>query len=599
MDFVSPSSAAIDVAYEQVSLIHAVSQPEHNCIHLEDGSACWLKRYRFRPLRNAERIRLLRILPRETHLRATGGAVVPRCELVHVKLDSAIHYAAISYAWGDLEHHHSVIIHEKFYLNVTSSLYEFLCTVGSDLPLYFWVDQLCINQHDLVERSSQVQLMCRIFEQAVKTFCWLGIGDGSSKAAFDLIERLAHQEFTQNNINPLALKDRKADLEQDLLSHGIHVSENLPAWNAIDDLTRKPWFSRLWTLQEVVVARTPVFVCGSHQCSLWKLLRASLITRKLLESHNSGAGTLLFIDSSRARYNSKNPFHLIDLLLQSGDHDYQCTHLHDRIYAVLALQGKGRQCNIHVDYNQTTEKLYIETAKEIIKTSGNLELLARRSSGSSKNLPSWVPDWEYGEELYPIGKKSGQFTSSKSLPHLWEASSFQSLITRGKIVAKITKINPLWVNGPSGLAELAEEFERELDGMSIDTKRDKYIKWLLTTTLTIGHFGEQYTYSRFSDEQAETSLDLSEVIHKYNSTYWESTEPLIGRSLAIFDEFPIGLVPKIAYPGDLLCILHGSAVPILPRRNKETFQVVGSCFVHGLMYGEAVDWLEGDKLILT
>jgi hypothetical protein len=37
-----------------------------------------------------------------------------------------------------------------------------------------WVDQVCINQDDLAERSTQVLLMGRIYSSAQKVLSWLG-----------------------------------------------------------------------------------------------------------------------------------------------------------------------------------------------------------------------------------------------------------------------------------------------------------------------------------------------------------------------------------------------------------------------------------------
>ncbi|ETN38987.1 uncharacterized protein HMPREF1541_07029, partial [Cyphellophora europaea CBS 101466] len=38
---------------------------------------------------------------------------------------------------------------------------------------YVWIDSLCINQEDMVEKSVQVRNMLRIFEKADKVIAWL------------------------------------------------------------------------------------------------------------------------------------------------------------------------------------------------------------------------------------------------------------------------------------------------------------------------------------------------------------------------------------------------------------------------------------------
>ena len=75
-----------------------------------------------------------------------------------------------------------------------------------------------------------------------------------------------------------------------------------------------------------------------------------------------------------------------------------------------------------------------------------------------------------------------------------------------------------------------------------------------------------------------------------------------GRALFITDEGVIGLGPNMTRPEDKVCVIHGSRVPFIIRRieeqkvwiakGKEIIQkkyvLVGECFIHELMNGEAV-----------
>ena len=66
----------------------------------------------------------------------------------------------------------------------------------------------------------------------------------------------------------------------------------------------------------------------------------------------------------------------------------------------------------------------------------------------------------------------------------------------------------------------------------------------------------------------------------------------------MLDTYLPGLVPDSTKPGDRVCVLHGSSTPMVLRRVERDFESVGECYVHGIMCGEAVDWLEGDKFLL-
>src|SRR3569833_404843 len=58
----------------------------------------------------------------------------------------------------------------------------------TDKPLKIWVDALCINQDDLVERAQQVRMMAQIYSRASTVHIWLGDGhNGGTGAALRVI----------------------------------------------------------------------------------------------------------------------------------------------------------------------------------------------------------------------------------------------------------------------------------------------------------------------------------------------------------------------------------------------------------------------------
>ena len=73
-------------------------------------------------------------------------------------------YKAISYCWGDPKPTCSVLCGTGDYLNLTESAAEILRYVSARNPEdWFWIDQLCINQSNLAERSAQVSIMGPIY----------------------------------------------------------------------------------------------------------------------------------------------------------------------------------------------------------------------------------------------------------------------------------------------------------------------------------------------------------------------------------------------------------------------------------------------------
>jgi hypothetical protein len=61
------------------------------------------------------------------------------------------------------------------------------------LAFFFVIDTLCINQEDIDERNSQVQMMASIFSSAKMVLSWLGDGSPSIPYGLLLIERIAKE----------------------------------------------------------------------------------------------------------------------------------------------------------------------------------------------------------------------------------------------------------------------------------------------------------------------------------------------------------------------------------------------------------------------
>jgi hypothetical protein len=66
------------------------------------------------------------------------------------------------------------------------------------------------------------------------------------------------------------------------------------------------------------------------------------------------------------------------------------------------------------------------------------------------------------------------------------------------------------------------------------------------------------------------------------------TRLIKGRAFFVTQKGHIGLAPKAAKPNDQICVLLGCSTPLILRPiANEQHQIVGECYVHGLMNGEA------------
>lgn len=69
-----------------------------------------------------------------------------------------------------------------------------------------------------------------------------------------------------------------------------------------------------------------------------------------------------------------------------------------------------------------------------------------------------------------------------------------------------------------------------------------------------------------------------------------------GRKLFFTDGGKLGLGPMAMQQGDVLCVLFGGSVPYVLRIEGDFYRLVGECYVHDLMNGEAVAAMEEGRL---
>jgi hypothetical protein len=102
----------------------------------------------------------------------TKGAII-RSTMHHYQIESAPKFRALSYAWGPLHPRRQILVNGQ-HLSIRENLAQFFgIYVKEHSDDYLWVDQVCIDQTDVLERNHQVQLMSQIYGRAEQVLIWV------------------------------------------------------------------------------------------------------------------------------------------------------------------------------------------------------------------------------------------------------------------------------------------------------------------------------------------------------------------------------------------------------------------------------------------
>ena len=375
-----------------------------------------------------------------------------------------LEYVALSYTWGDPFPTCSILIDGQA-VEVRNNLEAALRHIRQPVqPVAIWTDAVCINQSDIEEKGEQVLRMRDIYRHASSVVVWLGTATEDSNEAMDAINAIGKVSLAAGILS-LSTKDyrdfhnREENMRVAYIKHVLNsifkeVGSSIP-YSAIVKLSQRPYFSRIWIIQEVALGREVTFVCGTRRVafshfaaaatfltgySLQKtaenaIALASLNLADLADIANGpdmfakckaleaqaaecaaikspdSAATVLF--QTRHRYQAalgSSPETLFELLRRElvGNErspKQRVTDLKDVIYGLLGLASDREKLNIQPNYtkSKTIEKTFTEATRRMIEH-GHFGVLAWcQHPRKLQTLPSWVPDFSSGIRE-PCGK---------------------------------------------------------------------------------------------------------------------------------------------------------------------------------------------------
>jgi hypothetical protein len=194
-----------------------------------------------------------------------------------------VRYHCLSYCWGDYSREAASlwIGEEERLVTVRANLAQALSYLqSSKQSIHLWIDSVCINQGDLEERQQQVQIMEEIYKRAELVVAHLGMeadGSGQLPEFFDRLE-LANLRDGLATTDFCVEKAFNGVWQQNdyMVRHGLPPVED-HLWASFRAFVSRPWFSRIWIVQEAVVAKNLHFVCGTWRLHSERVFHAILV----------------------------------------------------------------------------------------------------------------------------------------------------------------------------------------------------------------------------------------------------------------------------------------------------------------------------------
>ncbi|KAF5013205.1 hypothetical protein FDECE_784 [Fusarium decemcellulare] len=307
--------------------------------------------------------------------------------------ENAPPYEALSYTWGALDRNRSMSCNDLDF-PITESLDVALRRLRYfDKPRILWIDQICINQANIEERSQQVSMMRNIYSGAQIVDAWLGPDPlDEAKLVVDVVHRMA-----MLSLQGVDLVSSTFPSNEELQRLRLPTRDS-PSWTAFNHLLKLPYFTRVWIIQEIVVAEDFQILWG----------KSVIPGRQFRLVHDWGFRSGFFrqdtgLSSPSPSLDLSNSMVLVNhsqdwMQLMVSTRGYESTDKRDRIFALIGLVEDTRR-GIVADYNKSDKEVYAELALHLISRTNKLDVLsyAGLHDASTVECPFWVPIWTNSE----------------------------------------------------------------------------------------------------------------------------------------------------------------------------------------------------------
>ncbi|KAH7087442.1 heterokaryon incompatibility protein-domain-containing protein [Paraphoma chrysanthemicola] len=506
-------------------------------------------------------------------------------------------FEALSYCWGPTEPQERLMVEPSDDDNLNNpptgpGLASALRHLRySDRTRILWVDALCINQLDLKERQNLVARMGHVYKQASRVIVWLGCESYNSSQALNALELMGQQIEL---LHESARVPAPASMYPEWL---LYYPCEVKTINAVRDILKRPWFTRVWIWQEIVLGSAETLVYCGHTSVLWYNLRRGIILLRetnlpdprmrdgLIESHVT---SLIYCHEDFGHLEI-GLTGLVESIASSA-----CTEPRDRIYGLLGLCRPDIAKGISVDYKSDIALLFQSLVTAYLRTCNSLIPL-RLCDFSSRRLdtPSWVPD------LKNINPRTTTFAfaSGNTETHA-KVLSGRELSALGVHAGKVSAVSTVQMHGVStSVLEAFRTIEAWYSLASCHASPNTLTEFFFTAIFQgwvkerrgdqLGISTKMYSeellrFLEVTNEPTRRALDQSELIQNFMRD---------ERHCAFLctDQGCLGLGPVGTRSGDSIAVLLGFPMCVVLRpKGDVAFQILGPAFVHGLNEAQGI-----------
>lgn len=307
---------------------------------------------------------------------------------VHVALevyeeDLCPEYEAVSYTWREEAEesdasgaYYPVYLGQSWDIVLQSrncwNLLHFLRR--SDHVRRVWVDAICINQHDTLEKSRQVTKMDRIYERSSRVVVYLG-SSTVVKRSDECVQRYRLSDYAKS-------------------SHPT-ISPELPDGSkpSFYEILRNRYFSRIWVIQELVRAPSAVIRIGEIDV----IVDPNTMDRiKGISDWNWKGSAAEWVQYASRQSNFEGDLcEALEIVSQC-----ECSDPRDRLFGIMGLIDPNFtiQHGLRVDYSLSSKHLWVGFFAHCLLTLKITWFLAHAAGIAALNkAPTWVPDWSVAE----------------------------------------------------------------------------------------------------------------------------------------------------------------------------------------------------------